>query len=278
LPLPPVDHELVRRLEETAAAFGVARLEALRDRPETGLELRLERFGEAIAPVSPAQRELDFVNRIERLGPADAGQVDEILAFYASHGVDPWLELAPQRDVEALGAALGRAGPRIVGVHAVLYGRPEGGPARDIAVGRAEGAEVEAAARLLLEGYGVPESAVPTHGQALAAAVQAAGGSLYVARDDGAPAAAAVLTIADGVGYLASAATLPAYRSRGCQTALIAARVAAAAAAGCDLITSGAEFGSPSQRNLERAGLRVAYTKPVLRLTARAERTPAATA
>jgi ribosomal protein S18 acetylase RimI-like enzyme len=278
LRLPPADHELVRRLEDAASEFGIARLEALRDRPETGLELRLERFGDAVAPVSPVRRELDFVNRIEHLCAVDAGRLDEIVAFYATYGVDPWLELAPQRDVEALGAALVRAGPRFVGFHSVVYGRPEGRPAAEVEVGRVEGAEVEAAAGLLLEGHGVPKSIVATHGRALAAAVEAVGGSLYVARIDRVSAAAAVLTIADGVGYLASAATLPAFRGRGCQAALIAARVADAAAAGCDVITSGAEFASPSQRNLERAGLRIAYTKPVLRLTAQAERTPAATA
>src|SRR5215207_7589983 len=67
LTLPPVDHALARRLEDAGAAFSVARLEAIRDRPETGLDLRIERFGAAIAPASPAVPELDFVNRIERL-------------------------------------------------------------------------------------------------------------------------------------------------------------------------------------------------------------------
>ncbi len=51
------------------------------------------------------------------------------------------------------------------------------------------------------------------------------------------------------------------------QTALIAVRIAEAEAAGCDLVCSQAAFGSPSQRNLERAGLSVAYTKAVWRFT-----------
>ena len=75
------------------------------------------------------------------------------------------------------------------------------------------------------------------------------------------------LTIGDGLGYLANAATLPAMRGRGCQTALLARRIADAAAAGCDTIASLAEFGSGSQRNLERAGLRVAYTQAVWRMS-----------
>ncbi len=239
--LPPVTFELVRRLEHAALRFSVARLEAIRDRPETGLDLRIKRFGAAIAPASPAQPELDFVNRIEGLGTADVARLDQILDFYGSLGIDPWLELAPEAGVEELGA-----------------------------VRRTDGAEAEAAARLLLEGHAVPEASLPTHGSALAAAVERAGGCLYVATVGGVRAAAAVLTVADRIGYLANAATLAAFRRRGCQRALIAARVADAAGGRCDLVTSGAKFGSSSQRNLERAGFRLAYTKPVLRLTARA--------
>jgi hypothetical protein len=50
------------------------------------------------------------------------------------------------------------------------------------------------------------------------------------------------------------------------QTALIARRIADAEAAGAELICSGATLGSASQRNLERAGLKLAYTKTVWRL------------
>jgi ribosomal protein S18 acetylase RimI-like enzyme len=265
LPLAPVDYELVRRLEDAGAAFSVARLEAIADHPNTRLDLRLERFGAAVAPASPAAPDLDFVNRIERLGPAEAEQLDEILSFYAALGIDPWLELAPH-------TALGPVPARVLGFYTVLYGRP-GEPAEPgVEVRRAEGGRAVEAARILLAGHGVPESVVDAHAVALADAVERAAGWLYLAIVDGQPAAAAALTIAGGVGHLASAATLPDFRRRGCQAALVAARSAHAAVAGCDLVSSGAEFGSQSQRNLERAGLRVAYTKPVLRLSSRDER------
>ena len=70
--------------------------------------------------------------------------------------------------------------------------------------------------------------------------------------------------IRDGLAMLAGAATLPPYRNRGIQTALARVRLAHASAAGCDLVTMGAEPGSTSHRNAERLGLRVAYTKLVL--------------
>jgi GNAT superfamily N-acetyltransferase len=126
-------------------------------------------------------------------------------------------------------------------------------------VDRDEAAEV---ARLLLEGLGAPAEAFDSG----AAALVATGARFYLAELDGQPAAAAALFVTRNVGCLASAATLPAFRGRGAQSALIPARIADAHAAGCDMVATVAAFGSPSQRNLERAGLRIAYTKATWRL------------
>jgi hypothetical protein len=48
------------------------------------------------------------------------------------------------------------------------------------------------------------------------------------------------------------------------QTALIRARLAFAAAAGCDLAAVNTVPGSVSQRNAERQGFRVVYTRALL--------------
>jgi GNAT superfamily N-acetyltransferase len=67
-----------------------------------------------------------------------------------------------------------------------------------------------------------------------------------------------------GVALLAGAATLPAYRRRGVHAALHQTRLALARRSGCDLAVQGAEPGSTSQRNAERRGLRVAFTRAIL--------------
>lgn len=79
--------------------------------------------------------------------------------------------------------------------------------------------------------------------------------------DKDTPAGVGLLYLQDRIGLLADATTLPEYRGKGCHAALIDHRVARAAERGCDLLTSFVEFGSASHRNLEKAGLRVAYTK-----------------
>lgn len=62
-------------------------------------------------------------------------------------------------------------------------------------------------------------------------------------------------------------ATLPEYRSRGVQSALIAKRLHEAALAGCEYAVVSTNPGSGSQRNMERRGFHVAYTKPVMMRT-----------
>ena len=60
---------------------------------------------------------------------------------------------------------------------------------------------------------------------------------------------------------LCGAGTLSAYRGRGLQTALLRARMKAACEAGCEYAVVVTQGGTTSQRNAERLGLCVAYSK-----------------
>ncbi len=86
-------------------------------------------------------------------------------------------------------------------------------------------------------------------------------GACFLAEIDGQPAAAAALFIHEGVALFAGASTLPEFRRRGLQAALLDARMRYAGAQGCDLAMMVAEAGSNSQRNAQRQGFLVAYTR-----------------
>ena len=60
---------------------------------------------------------------------------------------------------------------------------------------------------------------------------------------------------------LCGAGTLMEFRGRGLQTALLRARMAAAVGAGCEYAVVVTQGGTTSQRNAERLGFRVAYSK-----------------
>jgi hypothetical protein len=86
----------------------------------------------------------------------------------------------------------------------------------------------------------------------------------FLAFDEGEVAGGAALTIHDGVCGLFGASTLPNFRRRGVQTALLGLRIFWATGRGCDLAVSIAQPGSISHRNIERAGFQVAYTRTKL--------------
>jgi hypothetical protein len=91
-------------------------------------------------------------------------------------------------------------------------------------------------------------------------------GHLFLAELDGRPIATAALAIHGGVAHFAGASTIPEGRRNGAQLALLDARMRHAAAHGCDLALMGAAPGSGSQRNAERHGFRIAYTRIKWRL------------
>ncbi|HMY75393.1 MAG TPA: GNAT family N-acetyltransferase [Blastocatellia bacterium] len=83
----------------------------------------------------------------------------------------------------------------------------------------------------------------------------------FLAELDGQPIATGSLSIHDGVALLAGASTVPEGRRQGAQLALLEARLRYAVEQGCDLAMMGALPGSGSQRNAERQGFRIAYTR-----------------
>jgi GNAT superfamily N-acetyltransferase len=83
----------------------------------------------------------------------------------------------------------------------------------------------------------------------------------FIAELDGQPGAAGGLSLYDGVALFAGAATIPGMRRRGLQAALLEARLGYAFEHGYDLAMMVTEAGSQSQRNAERKGFRIAYTR-----------------
>jgi GNAT superfamily N-acetyltransferase len=88
-----------------------------------------------------------------------------------------------------------------------------------------------------------------------------AGCICFLAESRGKPIATGALAIHDGVALLAGASTLPEARRQGAQKALLEARLRYAIDSGCDLAMLCAAPGSASQRNGERQGFRIAYTR-----------------
>ena len=94
-----------------------------------------------------------------------------------------------------------------------------------------------------------------------------ADGLAFLAELDGRPIATGAMTISEGVALMAGASTIPEARNQGAQRALLDTRLSYAAQQDCDLAMICAQPGSASQRNAEREGFRIAYTRIKWRLT-----------
>jgi len=89
------------------------------------------------------------------------------------------------------------------------------------------------------------------------------GWHLYLAYWRDTPAAVAMLHQFEHIASLTLAATLPDYRGKGLHSALIKHRLQAAHELKCTHVTAQASFGSTSQRNMERAGMKLAWTRAI---------------
>ncbi|MES1176635.1 MAG: GNAT family N-acetyltransferase [Myxococcales bacterium] len=86
----------------------------------------------------------------------------------------------------------------------------------------------------------------------------------YLARIDGAVAGAASMCLDDEVAQFTGAGTLPEFRRRGVQSALLTARLAAAARAKCQVAVVTTQPASKSQQNVQLAGFGLLYARQLL--------------
>lgn len=90
---------------------------------------------------------------------------------------------------------------------------------------------------------------------------QCAGGFPFIAEIEHQPIATGMLFMFDGVANLAGASTISEGRRKGAQSALLNARLRFAAENGCELAMMCANPGSQSQKNAQKNGFQIAYTR-----------------
>ena len=199
--------------------------------------------------------------------PPSAADLDTIERFFAERRAPVFHEVSPLADAAHLDL-LGDRGYRPVETSNVLYRPLREAPAPPVD-GRVEARLAEDRdewARTLAEGWSDQPAVAALVGDLARVLASRVDGPLFVAVEGGRAIAAASLWMAGGVALLAGASTSPSARGRGAQSALLAARLAFARARGCDLAMVVALPGSGSQRNAERNGFRVAYTRTKWRL------------
>lgn len=261
---PFADIDLARRLERAEARgnaeFVEARVKAFPDRGATWTEV-----AGAYAMFDGVGSPLTQTFGLGLFQPWMAADMDSIEDFFHSRGADVFHEVCPLADPSVF-ALLKERRYHTVEFSNVLY-RPISPDLRldahvneSVKVRVRTKDEVQVWAATASEGWNeFPEVAdfLRDLGQ-----VSADSESLsFLAELDAQPIATGSLMIADDVALLAGASTVPAARRQGAQLALLEGRLRYAAAHGCTVAMMVAQPGSGSQRNAERHGFRIAYTR-----------------
>jgi len=191
-------------------------------------------------------------------------ELEKLEAFFRERGAPVFHEVSPLADLELL-PLLHERGYRPIELTSVVY-RPLDGESAErdtaVTVRLAREGEHMAWAETAARGWST-ENAAPDDFMRDLGCIQAQrrGGVSFFAELEGRPIAAAALSLHEGVALLAGSSTIPEGRRRGAQLALLDARLRYAREQGCDIAMMGALPGSGSQRNAERNGFRIAYTR-----------------
>lgn len=261
---PFADIELAQRLERTEARSNVefveARAKAFPDRGATWIEVAgtFAMFDGVGSPLTQT-----FGLGISE--PITTEHMDTLEEFFRSRGAEVFHEVCPLAD-PSVWQLIKERNYQPVEFSNVLY-RPisvdlrlDASRNEDIKVRVVEKHEVDLWARTASEGWS-EFAEVADFMRELNHVVAHSEGLSFVGELDGQQIATGALTIADDVALLAGASTIPAARRQGAQLAMLEDRLRYAAAQGCNIAMIVTAPGSGSQRNAERHGFRIAYTR-----------------
>ncbi len=261
------DLSLARRLEKTEAKSNAGFVEArAATSPEVGAQW-IEVAG-AYAMFDGAGSPLTQTFGLGIHQPVTAEEMQTLEDFFRQRGADVFHEVSPLADAGAL-ALLNERGYFPMEFTSILYrplhdGRQLSGRINDDIKVRLIGeneAERELWAETAVRGWSSDISINDSIFSLFRIGARKENAPCFLAELDGQPIATGSLSIHDGVALLAGASTVPEGRRQGAQLALLEARLRYAVGQGCDLAMMGALPGSGSQRNAERQGFRIAYTR-----------------
>lgn len=261
------DQTLAQQLERTEGASNAAFVAArARLQPDSGAQWREVAGAYALfdGPESPLTQTFG----LGLFGEVTAGELAGLEDFFLERGAPVLHEISPLADA-SLVALLNQRGYQPVEYTTVLYlplraehrsTPPQPNPL--LRTRLVSPAEAPLWASVSAAGWASEMSGLDAFMQEFGLiSAQSAGAHPFLADLAGQPIATGALFVQDAVALLAGASTIPAGRRQGGQQALLAARLHYAAHQGCTLAMMGALPGSQSQRNAEKHGFRIAYTR-----------------
>jgi GNAT superfamily N-acetyltransferase len=259
--IPFADLALARRLETTEGHANAAFIDAQAKREPYSGAMRTTIAGTLVmfAGVGSPITQTVCLGIHERPHERD---FDAIERFFTSRGSAVFHEVSPHAGVDIHSTLSGR-GYKPIELSNVMYQAIDSTIGLDVnpqlRVREVAKHEAEWYGGIATRGWSEMPEVLPFMQGFARSSVEVA--TCFVAELDDEAIAAAAMFMHEGVALLAGASTVPEGRRQGAQLALLDARLRTAASRGCDLAMMVAAPGSSSQRNAERNGFRVAYTR-----------------
>jgi hypothetical protein len=277
---PTEDHDEPSRQRPCRSAIETASAEYLCARVAALLSVEGNPHHAAMRSQGPLQGFLvqatasPMVNRIVGDLRAVPAALTELLAWFKSHGCMPAIPLIVHNRRPAATEIFGQHKfQRLNGWTHLQFGSAidatlPPAPAPAVEVEEVTAASIDTFATIHAEAFRTPPAGQPVNRASFAGLLAGDSTKGFIARVDGTAVAGAIVYFANnGVAYLATAATRRAARSRGCHSALIVCRIAAARERGCQFVAATATPNSQSRRNLERFGLTTSHMQTLYRAT-----------
>jgi GNAT superfamily N-acetyltransferase len=261
-PYPLGDIELARRLERTEALANAAFVQghAELDPASAAAWISVAGVYAMFDGVDSPLTQTFGMGVFEPVGETELGRLE---AFFAERGAPVLHEVSPFIPADTL-AALSDRGYRPIEFSNVLI-RPTQvtpGPPGPVTAREIEDRERDHWPRVVAEGWRSESEGLAEFIEAFGRVMtRAEGVHCFFAEKEGKPIAAAALVLKGSVALLAGASTIPSSRRQGAQRVLLEHRLRFALERGAELAMVVAQPGSGSQRNAERQGFRVAYTR-----------------
>jgi len=265
--VPFVDLALARRLEMAQAWRGVRGARAHQELHPT-LPIQVEPLAGGYLIYTGDGMPINRAVGLGVHGPVTPADLDLAEQFYRRRNLPPRIDVCPLADGSLL-ELLRLRGYRLEKFYSVLL-YPLSEPAAlnpapaGIRVSRAGPDDAELWLKTVAQGFEETDSPTQATLDILAPNFYTSHAACFFAWIDGQPAGGGGMYVHEGVAEFGGASTRPEFRRQGVQTALLYARLAAARVQGCDLAMALTSPGSASQRNIERVGFRLAYTKATL--------------
>jgi hypothetical protein len=263
-----LDLALARRVEMAEARTGLRCVEILpRSWPDCGAAF--ESIAGGYALYSGANSPLTQGVAMALDGPATEAEFDRLESFYRERKEPVRAEMCPLADPLFL-TQFGKRGYRVTEFSNVMAKQLQGqysamsskdATSNGITMERLSAEDAQLWGATVADGFAEHPPSIPEIVELMKTFALIPSVECYLARVDGNVTGGGAVSFCDDVAVLFAASTLPAFRGRGVQTALLQKRLARAAEAGSVLAVCVAQPGSTSQRNIARYRFETLYTR-----------------